>query len=182
MNSRFGYFCFVLAVALSGCSNQSSTSVPPSDFRITIRDAYGVEGYWFDYEIVPNAVRIKRGDDFGSPIRLVYESNLVSEQRAELADSVAKLDAGKLNSKYHNPDVADGVQITFEISLNKSPPKRVFIGNTNQTDLQKLVKSINRFISPVGYRIREAWDEPGNAFIAGEPTSQESDDSDDTGS
>ena len=180
------HYCVILVSVLSGCSNQASS--PPTssshapDFRITIRDFYGVEGYWFDYEIVPDAVRVKHGDDFGSPITPVYESNLLSEQRAELGRAIASLDVRRLNSDYSNPNVSDGVQITFEISIDNSPSKKIFVGNMNQPDLQKLVHSINRFIPLVRYQIREAWDEPGNAFIAGESTSQESDESDDAGS
>lgn len=164
MKFIFDYvFMVILALSLS-CSKQSTPASATPQFRITIEDYFLAEGgYRFDYEIVPSAVRVKYAEHFDSRKSvLIWESNLVSEQRAELAAAVAKLNLDRLEESY-DPGSVDGVRINFEFVIGQLPPRKIHVGNTNQSDLQEFVRSVNRFIQHVEYRIREKWEDDGTS-------------------
>jgi len=164
MKFKFPCACVMILALQLSCSNQSTPANASAEFRITIQEYYLAEGgYRLDYEIVPSAVRVKYADDFNSDESvLIWESNLVSEQRAELAAAVAKLKLDKLAGSY-DPGSVDGVRINFEFVIGQSKPKKVHIGNTNQPDLQEFVQRVNRFIQNAEYRIREKWEDDGTA-------------------
>lgn len=183
MKLRVGNACLVLFSISSACSNPPTTASATAspDFRITIQEFYFAEGgQRLDYEIRPSVVRVKYAENFNSKESvLIWEANLVSEQRAELAAAVTRLDLRKLDESYDSGGF-DGIQINFEFVIGQTAPKRVHIGNTNQPDLQEFVRSVNRFIQNAQFRVRENWEDDetskdDEAMTEESSTTQESD-------
>lgn len=135
------------------CSNPNGNG---SVTHAMVRDFDGVSGYWLDYHISPESIRIIYGDDFGSPEKLIWENRISQVKAQELYRAIHNLPFEKLKTVYEDDSVDDGLQLTFKFRFRDGKTRTFEIRNRDQHDLQLFVSVLNKEV-PEKYRIAEQW-------------------------
>lgn len=141
-----GLIC--LSLFLSSCS-QASTG----EFVLSVDNFYGVEGYTLHYDVSPKEARVRLTDDFGSPERVLWQDKMSSQQANRASKCLCELPLNELENEYDNPNVCDGLQLTFRIQLENSAMRTIVLRNKYQKDLFAIVDLINQLV-PGEYAIK----------------------------
>lgn len=134
-------------LSLTGCEQKVDS------FHLSIDNFYGVEGFTLHYDVSPGAFRIRLTDDFGSPEKQLWESELSPEQSRTIAKRLKKLPIETLDDLYENQNVYDGLQLTFRIQRGNEPLRTIELQNRYQKDLFAIIEMINEIV-PEDYAIQ----------------------------
>jgi len=132
---------------LTGCEEKVES------FNLSIDNFYGVEGFTLHYDVSPGVFRVRLTDDFDSPEKHPWESELSSEQSKAIAILLEKLPLETLEDEYDNPNVDDGLQLTFRIRRGNESLRTIELRNRYQKDLFAIIEIINEIV-PDDYAIR----------------------------
>lgn len=141
---------------------RSPTSFP---FELTVVDHDGAMGYALSYCVAPERLTVTFvGDLENEPPRLIHQQNLSQSDLTTWQEVFHQLDVENLRPAYEDPEVADGLQLRFDIRLPGRSPKTIRVANTYQPDVARLVALLDRQLPP-RYRINyRSPDEIRSAF------------------
>lgn len=130
-----------------------SQRISVTSFHLKIENYNGSLAYGHIYVVTPELVSITWfGELQDEEPKVVFEAALSPQHREQMADLLQRLDVEGLNAAYVNPNIADGLQLSFEVSTNQGPVKSIRVANVLNKKLHTLVQQVNTLV-PAKYMI-----------------------------
>jgi hypothetical protein len=124
-----------------------------SSFFVKIQNYNGSLAYGHNYVVTPERITITWfGDLEDEQPKVVFDAALSPQHREQLANLLQRLDVHALRGDYVDPEILDGLQLSFEVTINRGPMKSIHVANMFNRELYTLVQQVNRFV-PDKYEI-----------------------------
>jgi hypothetical protein len=110
---------------------------------VKIVDYLQARGYRLVYYVSSKEIVVVYEDDLGSARKLLHRQSLKGPQADKLVSFINQIPLTRLNERYVNPEMNDGLVMWFDFALPNRPRKVIEIRNTHQQQLFELTERIN---------------------------------------
>ena len=141
---------------MCGCHPTASSSVPARpEARLLISNYNGAAGHGLAAIFENGVAKVVATNDFGRPPRVVWSRPLSAAEQAFLAERIDRTPLDRLLESYEDPNVWDGLQLSFQIRPTGGANHDVSVHNRYVKELAALTDAANVLLPPeyrVGYR------------------------------